>query len=379
MATSNTLTGLIPVIFDAMDVVANEPAGLSKAVARDVSAEMAAKGQTVRSPVAPPATLEEITPGATPAASGGQTFAYKDIMLSKAYAVPILWSGEEQKSVAGHYNTMFADQVKQAFRVFRNTIDSDLSELYAKASRACGTAGSPPFDTAGGFSDFANALKILEENGAMGDLQMVLGSAAIANIRAKQSVLFKVNESGTSDLLRNGIIGSVQGLNIRQSAQIGSHTKGTGASYVLDGAVAIGDTTVSIKTGTGTVLAGDVIVIEDDPNKYVVTSGVTAVGDIVIGAPGIKQVSATGKTVTLQANHVSNMFFDRQAIQLATRIPAVPEGGDSADDRMTVADPITGIVYDISMYRQYKQIKIEIGLVWGFQVIKPEFLGILLG
>ncbi len=379
MATSNTLTGLIPVLYDALDVVANEPAGLSKAVARDVKADMAAKGQTVRSPVAPAASLEAITPGATPAASGGQTFAYKDITLSKAYAAPILWSGEEQKSVAGHYQTMFADQVKQAFRTFRNTIDSDLAALYAKASRAVGTAGTTPFASAGDFSDFANSLKVLDDNGAEGDLQMVLDSSAIANIRSKQSILFKANEAGTVDLLRNGIIGQVEGLNVRQSKGIKKHTKGTGSSYVLDGAVAVGDTTISIKTGSGTVLAGDVIVITGDANKYVVTTGATAAGDIVIAAPGIQQVSADGTAMTIQSSNTSNLFFERSAIQLATRVPAVPEGGDSADDRMTITDPVTGIVYDISMYRQYKQVKIEIGLVWGYEVIKPEFLGILLG
>ncbi|EOJ6448257.1 ParB/Srx family N-terminal domain-containing protein [Escherichia coli] len=49
---------------------------------------------------------------------------------------------------------------------------------------------------------------VLPGNGApTTDLQMVLGSTAIANLRGKQSVLFKVNESGTEQLLREGVLG----------------------------------------------------------------------------------------------------------------------------------------------------------------------------
>jgi hypothetical protein len=47
--------------------------------------------------------------------------------------------------------------------------------------------------------------------------------AAMANIRGKQNVLFKVNEAGTDSLLREGIIGRLEGMDLRNSAGHGRH------------------------------------------------------------------------------------------------------------------------------------------------------------
>ncbi len=51
----------------------------------------------------------------------------------------------------------------------------------------------------------------------------------------------------------------------------------------------------------------------------------------------------------------ANMAFDRNAFLLASRTPAMPEGGDNADDVMNVTDPISGITFQIALYRQYRQ------------------------
>src|SRR5262245_49555365 len=97
---ANTLTGLIPTIYTALDVVSPALIGMLPNVSRDATAESGAVGQTVRSPITPATTLEDVTPGATPADSGDQAIGYTDVTISKSKVAPIRWTGEEQLSVS---------------------------------------------------------------------------------------------------------------------------------------------------------------------------------------------------------------------------------------------------------------------------------------
>lgn len=383
MATSNTLTGIIPTIYHALHVVSREMVGFIPAVTRDSTAERAAKDQVVRSPIGVAGAVEDITPGTNPAASGGTTTEYVDMTISKARAVPILWSGEEQMAVGatGQYNKILADQFTDGFRKLTNEIENDLwLAAYKAASRAYGTAGTAPFGTAGDLSDTAGVLRILEDNGApKSDLQLVLGSAAMANLRGKQSVLFKVNEAGSSDMLRNGMTDLLQSFALRNSGAIGVHTKGTGASWLLnDASSEAGDTVLAADGGSGTILAGDIITLAGTSDKYVVNSALSG-GSLAIGKPGLIVGETDNDVITVGNSYTPNVAFSRSAVILAARAPALPTGGDSADDRMMVTDPFSGLTFEVSIYRQYRQIKIEIALAWGVKGHNSEHIALLAG
>lgn len=379
---ANTLTGIIPTLYEALNTVSREMTGFIPAVKSDSNASRAGKGQTVRVPIGEAGALEDVTPGVNPASSGDTTVDYADIVISNSKVAPIRWNGEEQMAVGtnGTYNQILADQFADGMRKLVNAIESDIwTAAYQGASRAYGTAGTAPFATAGDLSDFAGVLQILEDNGApKTDLQMVLGSAAMANLRGKQSVLFKVNEAGTNDMLRNGMTDRVQGFALRNSAGVSTHTKGTGASYVTNGTFSVGGETVSIDTGTGTVLAGDVVTFNGDTNKYVV-GGELSGGDITLNDPGLLAALGDGVAMTVGNSFTGNVAFSRNAIVLASRAPAMPMGGDAADDVMSITDPMTGLTFEVAVYRQYRQVKYEIGLAWGVSAIKPEHISLLLG
>ncbi|MBA8886155.1 hypothetical protein FHW12_000346 [Dokdonella fugitiva] len=381
---ANTLTGIIPTLYEAMNVVSREMVGFIPAVRSDSNAERAAVNQAVRVPLGVAGALEDITPGVNPADSGDTTVGYVDVTITKSKAAPVRWNGEEERGVGatGTYNRVLADQFADAMRKLVNAVEVDLAAC-AKvgASRAYGTAGTAPFGTAGDLSDFAGVLKILEDNGApKSDLQLALGSAAMMNLRGKQSVLFKVNEAGSNDMLRNGMTDRVQGFALRNSAGITLHTKGTGASYVTSGSTAAGVTDIALVTGTGTVLAGDVVTFAaDSANKYVVGTGVAAPGTISLNKPGALVTIPTGNALTIGNSYTPNVGFARSAIILAARAPAVPTGGDSADDATTITDPITGLTFEVRVYRQYRQVKYEVCLAWGCKAIKPEHIALLIG
>jgi hypothetical protein len=383
-AGQNTLTGLFPVMYEAMDVIPRELVGAIQAVQMDPSAQMAGLNQTVRSPIAPPATMVDVVPGVINSNGTGSVIGFKDVVISNSKNSPILWSGEEQLLLKEEYRGIVKDQFSQAFRTLGNAIEQSVVNAAAlNGSRCVGTAGTTPFGNINDLSDFANVVKVLDDLGApASDRSLILGTSAAANIRGKQASLFRVNEAGSAELLRTGALGSVEGLAVRTSGQIRNGlgqnkvAVGTGSGYVLSGNLSAGATTIAVGTGTGTILAGDVVTI--DGNQYIAQTALAA-GSFTIASPGLFQSGSTGDTVVVNASSVKNVFLQKAGFLLATRVPAMPMGGDSASDLTVITDPVTGLSFQVALYKQYRQITIDIAISWGTSVLRSDYVGCLLG
>lgn len=386
---ANTLTSIIPLLYSSMDVVSREMVGFIPAVFRNSTAEQAALNQTINYPIAQPATAQDITPGLYAPDTGDQTVLPGSITITKSRSVPIRWNGEEQRSMinGGFYSQLLQDQFTQAFRTLVNEIEAALYvTAYQNASRAYGTAGTTPFGTKDDLSDISQVRKILVDNGAgSADLRLVLGTTAGAQLRGKMSNLFKANEAGSAEMLRTGALGPLEGLMIGESAAVVPVTKGTGASYVTSGSTAAGVKDIALVTGTGTALAGDIVTFAaDGSNKYVIGTGVAAPGTISLNAPGALMTIPTANAMTIAANSTRNMAFRKGALHLVTRAPAMPVGPDgkpmdTADDVMDIMDPVSGLVFQVALYRQYRQIQYQIGIAYGTSCVKDEHVAVLLG
>jgi hypothetical protein len=383
---ANTLTNLIPDVYNALDVVSRELVGLIPSVTLDATASRAAVGQNTRSFVAPVSTANNITPGVDIPDSGDQTIGNVNLTISKSRFVQFRWNGEEEVGLNNGgpgSKAIRLNQIAQAFRTLSNEVEADLAALYVNASRSYGAGGSVPFATAGDYTDASNVLKILLDNGSPNsDLQLVLNTGAGANLRGKQGG--KANEAGTDTILRQGVLLDVHGFQIRESAQIKNHTKGTGASATTNAAgYAIGATVITLASaGTGTILPGDSITFTGDTNQYVVASGdgdVSNAGTITLAAPGLRQAIVGATNITVAASGPRSMGFRRSAIALATRLPALPEGGDKAVDRTTIVDPRSGLAFELAMYPGFRQMNYFVGLAWGQVVEKTEHLALLAG
>lgn len=376
---ANTLTNLIPLAYEALDVVSREVTGFLGAVNLDAAAETIAKDQTIYSPVAPVNTTGNITPAMTVTAASDQTIGTKSLVIDSYKSSGFNWTAEEEFGVSsgGRLESIMRDQMAQCFRVHINEIEAALG-LAAKngASRAIGTtAGTAPI-----LADFAGAQKILTDNGApMTGRSVVIDTTAGVALRGTSS-LFKVNESGDSGLLRNGVLGSLYGFDLRESAGISSATAGTGASYTTTAAgFAVGTTSIPLITGTGTVLAGDIVTFAGDANKYVVAAGVSAPGTITLAAPGLRvAMSAATKAMTIFGTSARNIALSRNAITLATRLPKF-QAGDQAADRYVITDPVTGIAFEITMWPGQRMVKYEVSIAYGMCVSKPEHLAVIIG
>lgn len=389
---ANTLTNLIPVLYQGLDIVQRELVGFIPAVSKDVKADAAAVGQTITTSITPAASTGDITPGQLPPDDGDQILTTLNMSITKSKYAPIRWSGEELKGFlnAGSPESRAAaqdalsKQFAQSMRALTNLVEADLAvAAYLGASRAYGTAGNAPFATAVDLTDLAQTRKILEDNGCpMTDCQLILNTTAAANLRGKQSGLFKVNESGTDSMLRNGAIGQLEGFSTGLSAQLKLVTKGTanGAYTTTAAGFPVGTTSIPLITGAGTLVPGDVITFAGDTNKYVVATGIAAPGTVVIQSPGLQQaIPAVATAMTLGGNYTPNVAFHMDAIKLLARTPAMPDGGDDADDVTFIADPVSGLVFQVAVYKLYRRVKYEIGLAWGVKAIKPELIATLLG
>lgn len=385
---ANTLTNLLPDLYVALDTVSREMVGLIPAVSTDMGAERVAANQTVRSFVAPAATAATISPGQYPADNGNQTFTNKTITISAQRYCPIRWSGEEQLGVNSGpgYRRMFQAQAAQAMRTLVNEIETDLAELYVKASRAVQPSGTTLFDASTTvYKDVANVRRVLVDNGApLNDMSLVLNTLSAAALRGNPQYA-GANTAGSQDALRRGVLLDLSGMAIRESAQMQTHTAGDGATVSTDDSgYAVGATTITLKSsgGTGAVLAGDTITFNGDTNIYVVTTGdadISNGGTIVLAAPGLKQaISAAETAITIVDNGQRNMAFSRNAIHLVTRAPALPEEGDMAVDRQIITDPMSGLSFEVSKYMEYRRVRYEVSIVWGAEVIKPEHLALLI-
>ena len=388
----NTLTGLVQILYVPRDKVAREQIGLITSATRDVAEDRAAVGQIVRSAVTQAVAPQPIVPGIIPADDGAQTILYKDLVISNSYYSPVKWSGEEQRAVGDQFVQIAQKQFEQAFRGLGNLIEqTGVSTLDAGCSRAVGTAGTTPFATTSGVGDmtpFGATNYVLDVNGAGdADRQLVFGNKVMQNIRNMPNI-YKANEFGSDAMLKTGKLIQLEGYDFHKSGQIDrhAHVAGTGTLYVSDGTGAVtpstyqvGETAIKVKTGSGTVVAGDVVTFAGDTNQYVVATGISAPGVLTINAPGLQQTLADGVAMTITGNHVANFAFEPSALILAARMPIMPAGGDAATDSAMVFDPVSGITYEVVEYRVYRQVKYEIAAAWGWLANKPEFAVKLLG
>ena len=379
-----TFTNLVPDAYAALDVVSRELSGLIPSVMRDSSADQMPLGASLRSPVAPVNTAgRDITPAMAFPTRADQTITNVAFTISKSRCFPFSWTGEEQKSLSRGPGmlTIMQSQIAQAYRAAIAEISTDIwAAARVAASRAFGTAATTAFGT--NLGESAQVRKILDDNGAPASgRSLVINTTAGAALRTLLNNPLTANNTLSAGTGNQGVLIDVNGFAIREDAVISTVTKGTGTSYTSSAAgFAIGTTSIPIITGSGTVLAGDVITFAGDSNKYVVTTGVAAAGTIVIAAPGLRQaIPASATAMTIGNNFTANLAFADNAILLGTRLPAAPDQQDLAVLRETITDPLTGLSFELCAWPGQRMLTYEVGISWGVAIEKPEHLAIMLG
>lgn len=343
---ANNFAALAPLLYGAARIVPRELTGVVAACNRNFNDKGCAVGDTVTIGISPVASVTTHTASQTFTAGTDRVPTSAVLTLGQEAKSSWNMNPEQERSLgnAGVADDILQQTVMQHLRAHCNAIESYAWTIAHKAaSRATGTSGTNPFAT--DQKPLADALKILLDNGAGNmDLHCVIDTTSGANLR-KVSNLFKVNESG-NDMLKTGFLGNLYGFDIRESAGVTTFVVGTGSGYVTDSPAAatypVGTTAIHIDTGTGTVLAGDVVTFNGDTNQYVVKTGCPGDSDqdIVLQEPGLKQTLADGVAMTITSAATRNLCLRRDAVSVVIRPGLQPDGG--AIDQMVITEPQTG-------------------------------------
>lgn len=378
---ANVLTNLAADIYTAADTVGREAVGFIPSVTMNAEATRAAKGDTIRAAFTQAATVNNISEHMTIPQGDDQTVDNAVMTLSKSRAVQIPYTGEDVlhlRNGAG-YDTVYGDQIAQAMRALTNEMEADLFNAAASGARYASSAvGTSPFAfsaSLSGLSAVGDARKQLIDSGCpMDDVSLVLNTAQGAAFRQVPSLL-NVNQAGSDALQRQGVLLDVYGVAVRESSKSANHTIGTlGGTPLTDVTDAVGSTSIAVNGSTGTIVAGDVVQFGGAGQKYVAQSGFDGTGDITLNGSGLSDAVANDTAVAIEATHSKQVMFHRSAIELAMRAPALPNGGDAADDAIVIQDPHSGIVFEIRTYRGYRKSMIEVAATWGVKAWKGDFI-----
>jgi hypothetical protein len=341
----NTFAAIVPVAFQEAKIVARELAPAVQAVSRNFTST-AAFGDTIKIPVADVAASGAYTPAMSTTAGTDSVDDSINFTLSVNDKTDWHLTDEQARSLdnAGMLAEWQRQKIAQGLRKLVNNMEAlVLTTAKQGASRAVGTAGTTPFAT--DLSILTAARRVLTDNGAPDDGRrfFICDTAASSNA-LNLAVLQQVQNSGGDDVMTYGRIAKRIGFDVRESAQVALHTKGTGASYVTSGSTAPGTTSIALVTGTGTVLAGDVVTFAADANnKYVINQGVAAPGTIKIGRPGARVTIATANAMTIGNNFTANVAFHSSGILLAARPPIIDPNANMRTQ--VIGDPETGLSF----------------------------------
>lgn len=373
---ANTFTNILPVLAKAAQTVSRESCGFTKSITLDASPEGGNLGQTVNVPKSPAATAASWTPSLAPAL-GDTTATGVQLTLSNAYEVKWHVTAEQEAAMnGGAANAMswFERQAAQAMRTLSNQVEAYLFSLaYKASSRATGSAGTTPF--ASNLDSFAALAEILNKNGApMADRRLVCDPAAYREMQERFASVTST-KAGFS-----GELPPVSGIIPVLSNQVTTHTAGTGTGYLLNKSpsIGLGETTVPVDTGSGTVLAGDVILMGTGGLMYVVKTALTG-GNIVINDPGIVAVKNNNTVITRQASYTPNVCLTPDAIYGVIRAPKQPTELPNGWAHEIVSDAVSGIPFGVLRIPGDGVVHYSARVLYGAVVVESAHIATLMG
>lgn len=373
---ANTITEIMPKILARGLLALREQAVMPRFVNGSYSAEAAEKGDTIDVPLSSALVATEVVPAAVPPTAVDSPLTKVQITLDKWFQARFHLTDKEMVEIERNRHFMPLQTV-EAVRALSNKVNADIHAEYLGVYGFTGTPATTPFATTG---DAILARKILNQQRApRTDRRGVVDFDAEAEALAL-AAFADAEKTGETGVKIEGEIGRKFGIDWATDDNVVTHTAGTlVANVTVTGANAIGTKTVNLTTdGTGTfnMLVGDIINIAGDSGTYVITAltgaiGISSASDVEI-EPGLRIATVGSEAVTLEASHVVNLVFHRDAFAFANR----PLAGSTVDTALgsqilSMTDPQTGISLRLEVSRQHKQVAWDFDILYGTKLVRP--------
>lgn len=372
---ANTLTEVIDKLLAQGLVALRQQAIMPRLVNRAYESIAAEKGSTVDVPIPSAIAAQDVTPAATPPSTADIAPTKVAIPMDKWKEAPFYMTDKDLLEAMSGTIPM---QASEAVKAIANQIDNDILALYKDVYGFSGTPATTPFAT--DLVAYLDARKVLATQlSPMDDRRVVLDPTAEANalgLRAFQDASFRSDNQG----IINGQIGRKLGADWFMDQNIPTHTAGTGSGYLINNGAGYpaATKTVTVDTGTGTLVAGDIITFAGVSGTYVVVSTVGSPVTSITFEPGLAGSVADNAAVTKKATHVVNLAFHRDAFALAMR-PFTGADPLNLGNFQSAIDPISGLVLRLEVSREHKRTRFSYDALYGVKSVRAALASRIAG
>jgi len=365
----NVLDPLIQRLIARALLVLRRYATMPQLANRDYDDVAQRKGDTVDVPVVAPSQAKDVVPSNVKPEPVNTKYTKIPITLDQWKSADFGMTDKDRTRIMREQNFL-PDQVNSAATAIVEAVDDFLLGFYKKANQYVGAANKKPFD--GSLDNAIDAGVLLKEAKIPknSDCYIVTNPGGEGTAMKNQQLL-GANMSGDLDAIRDGTI----------MKKVGFYWfVNQGVVYHESEAIGNGKVAVNVAAGATTLTAdkdlkaveGDLFTIAGDTTSYVVKSFATATR-VLEFYPALAEDANANAGLSFVGSHYNSLAFHPQAFALATR-PLEPGTEGLGSVIRTMTDMQSGLSLRLEVSRQHKQETWEYDILYGGQVIRPEFL-----
>ena len=372
LVTTNVVQTAVAMGLDALRQQVVLPRIVNRSYEQDIVG--ARKGATVNVAVPSAITTRSVTADVVPPAVTAVTPTSVALTLDQWKEAPFAM---DDKAIMQVQRGIIPMQMSEAVKSLSNTIDDFLWNLLDSAGGVygfTGTSGTTPFATA--VTEYLDARAIANNQlMPMDDRYVILDADAEANALALRPFQ-DASYGGGKGVIVEGDIGYKLGARWLMSQNVPSHTETHSPTgwLVNDASVAVADTTLTVDTGSGAPVEGDIFSVAGSTQTYQVTS---ATSTVITMTPSIQFAYANNAALTFKGSYRMNALLHRDVIGFAMAPLLETQQFDGGGMQAVAVDEDSGLSLRLEVTRQYKQYQWSFDALYGGSVIRPE-LGVFI-